>query len=194
MYAEFTQKRFSMDVIMPFKKTDGSDVTLPMVVLTGRELMEAKKAAEKMTMAMYDGKMPKKDEASSYTELYEENLCWQLISYSIRFNVDLKKRFFPNVDAALDMITPDQAGILKNCYIELQLNQPWVINLNATDEERIEGMMQKLIEDGTSSFFLNSLTSVSQNLLIRSLASKLKNAMMESGTHGMPAEDITTNS
>lgn len=194
LYAEFTQKRFSMDVEMPFTKDDGSKITLPMVVLTGREMGEVKKAAEQMTMKMYDGKMPKKDEASSFAELVEENICWQLIFYSVRMPGDLKKKFFPTFDAVLDLLTPDQAGILKNSYLQLQINQPWIVNLDNDDPDKIEAMIQNLIKAGTEgTFFLNSLTSVSQNVLISSLVAKLKKCMMESGTLGTQQEDIETN-
>lgn len=194
LYAEFTQKRFSMDVIMPFTKSDGSEVKLPMVILTGRELFEAKKQAEKITISMYDGKMPKKDEASSFEELFEENLCWQLVFYSVRMPNNLDKKFFPEFSAVLDMLTPDQAGMLKNCYVQLQISQPWIVSLNeSTDDDKIEGMIKKLIEGGTKdSFFLNSLSSLSLNLLILSLVSKLKSSMTDSGTAGEQPSDIKT--
>ena len=194
LYAEFTQKRFSMDVEMPFTKQDGSEVKLPMVILTGRELFEAKKQAEKITMSMYDGKMPKKDEASSFDELFEENLCWQLVFYSVRMPSNLDKKFFPEFGAVLDMLTPDQAGILKNCYVQLQISQPFIKHLSeSTDDDKIEGMIQRLIEGGTNdSFFLNSLSSVSLNLLISSLVSKLKSFTMDSGTPGEQPSDIVT--
>jgi hypothetical protein len=193
LYAEFTQQRFSQVVEMPFTRPDGSKIALPMTILSGRELFEAKKAAERMTISFYDGKVPKKDEASSYNEMFEEQLCWQLIFHSIRQPNDLKKKFFPTFDAVLDMITPDQAGILKNCYLQVQLLQPWIIQLDNDDPEKVEAMIQKLMQDGTSNnFFLNSLTSVAQNILISSLASKLKKCMMDSGTLGTPPEDIKT--
>lgn len=177
-YADFTVKKFSMDIKMPFVKNDGSAVLLPMVILTGRELREAKKAAEKITMAVYDGKLPKKDEASSYDELFAENMCWQLVFYSVRMPNDLKKKFFPTFDAMEDMLTPDQAGILKNDYITLQMNQPWLLNLDS--EEKINAMISQLMEDGSSFFILNSLNTVSQNLLVVSLISQLKSFMTDS--------------
>jgi hypothetical protein len=182
-----------MDVEMPFTKEDGSPVILPMVILTGRELMAAKKDAEKLTIAMYDGKMPKKDEASSFDELVEEHLCWQLVYYSVRLPNDLNKKFFPEFNAVMDMLTPDQAGILKNCYLQLQINQPWLVALDNDDPEKINAMIEQLIKDGTDThFFLNSLTSVSQNILINSLASRLKKCMTDSGMLGTQQDDTTT--
>jgi hypothetical protein len=179
-YADFTSK-FHQDVEMPFKKNDGTPAILPMTVLTGRELREAKKAAEKMTMATYDGKLPKKEESSSYEALYEENLCWQLIYYSVRMPHDLNKKFFPTFDAMEDMLSPDQAGIIKDCYLQLQLLQPWIVQLNNDDPNKINHMIDQLIKDGSDPhFFLNSLTSLSQIILINSLASRLKNATMDS--------------
>jgi hypothetical protein len=193
LYAEYTQKRFNMEVLMPFCKSDGSEVKLPMVVLTGRELFEAKKSAEKITIGMYDGKPPKKDESSSYDALYEENLCWQLVYYSVRMPGNLDKKFFPTFEAVLDMLTPDQAGILKNNYVQLQISQPWIISLNSEDDARIEDMVQRLIEGGIKdSFFLNSLSSVSQTLLISSLISRLKNFMKDSSLPGMQQDNLET--
>jgi hypothetical protein len=193
LYAEFTQKRFSLDVTMPFTKQDGSEVKLPMVVLTGRELFEAKKSAEKATMSMYDGKMPKKDEASSYEALYEENLCWQLVFYSVRMPGNLNKKFFPEFNAVLDMLTPDQAGILKDCYVQLQISQPWIVSLNSQDDVKIEDMIQRLIEGGTKdSFFLSSLSSVSATLLIMSLISRLKSFMADSNVPGTLPDNTET--
>lgn len=192
LYADFTTE-FHMDVEMPFKKKDGSIVILPMKVLSGRELREAKKAAEKITIATYDSKLPKKDEASSYDALYEENLCWQLIFHSVRVPHDLSKRFFPTFDAMEDLLKPDQVGILKDCYLQLQLNQPWIVQLNNDDPDKIEHLIERLIESGTDQhFFLNSLTSVSQIILINSLASRLRSVMKDTTGVTLPPEDIKT--
>jgi hypothetical protein len=191
LYADFTTE-FHMDVEMPFKKKDGSSVILPMRVLSGKELRLAKKEAEKMTIATYDGKLPKKDEASSYDALYEENLCWQLIFHSVRLPNDLSKKFFISFDAMEEMMSPDQAGILKDCYLQLQLNQPWIIQLNNDDPEKLEHMIEKLMQDGTEQhFFLNSLTSLSQIILINSLASRLKSVTMASTGPTEPPKDIS---
>lgn len=196
LFAEFTIKRFTMDAEMPFTKNDGTKVILPMVILTSRELMLAKRDAERTTISFYDGKIPKKDEASSYDGLYEENLTFQLIFHSVRLPKDLNKKFFPTIDSVMDTLTPDQAGILKNDYVELQLNQPWVRTLNEKDPDemdKVDTMIQRLIKDGTdNNFFLSSLSSITLNLLVYSLASRLKKCMTESGGASTPAEDIET--
>jgi len=189
-FKDFKQKKFSLDVTMPFTSSDGSEVVLPMVILTGSEMMAAKESAEKATIKMYGGKLPKRDEASSYAELYEENLCWQLIYYSVRHPDDLEKKFFPEIGAVYDMLVPDQAGILKNCYLTLQINQPFLMHLDNDDPEKTEALIKGLMQNSKSAHFeLESLTSVGKNILINTLVARLAALVPDNAEEENPEDD-----
>lgn len=183
LYAEMTQ-RFHMMVPMPFKTGEGQDIICPMVVLSGREVFEAKQKAEADTRASYGKDVPKKEEASGWDEKYLDHLAYYQIFFSVRQPNDIKKKFFPNKESVMDALTSDQAGILANNYMTVTINQPWLVNLDNDDPEKMEGLIQKLIQNGTKdpNFFLNSLTSHSANLLINFMAAKLAKSQMDNGS------------
>lgn len=172
-----------MMVEMPFKTKEGDPIILPMVVLSGRELYEAKQKAEADTRASYGKDIPKKDETSEWDSKYNDHLAYYTIFYSVRQPNDHTKRLFPTKESVMDALTSDQAGILSNDYMTVQLNQPWLTNLNNDDPEKIESFIQKLIQDGKDPhFFLNSLTSHAQNTLINFMAAKLQKLQMDNGS------------
>jgi hypothetical protein len=182
LYANMT-KKFSMEIKMPFKTDDGGEITLPMVVLSGRELFEAKQNAEADTRKSYGKDLPKKDEASDFDNKYCDQLAYWTIYYSVREPGDLTSRFFPTKDAVMDSLTSDQAGILSNNYMTLQLNQPWLMKLDNDDPEKLESLVQQIIQDGKDPhFFLSSLTSHALNILINFMGAKLMKLQMENGS------------
>lgn len=194
LYAQLTTK-WSMQVTMPFKTKEGEDIILPMVVLSGRELFEAKQKAEADTRSSYGKDVPKKDEASGWDEKYNDHLAYWTIFYSVRQPDDLTKKLFPTKESVMDALTSDQAGILSNDYMTVQLNQPWLIHLDNDDPDKLEELVQKLIKDGKDPhFFLNSLTSHAQNILINFMAAKLQKLQMGSGSPTIAPEDTTISS
>lgn len=193
LYAQLTQ-RHSMMVTMPFKTKDGNEVILPMVVLSGRELYEAKQKAEADTRTSYGKDIPKKDEVSEWDMKFNDHLAYWTIFYSVRQPDDETKRLFPTKEAVMDCLTSDQAGILSNDYLTVQMNQPWITHLDNDDPDKIEALIQKLIEDGKSPhFFLNSLTSHGQNTLINFMAAKLAKLQRGNGLPITAQDDGMTN-
>lgn len=192
LYAQLTQK-WHMMVEMPFKTKEGQAIVLPMVVLSGRELFEAKQKAESDTRASYGKDIPKKDEASEWDTKYSDHLAYWTIYFSVRQPQDQNKRLFPTKDAVMEALTPDQAGILSNHYMTVQLNQPWLTNLSNDDPDKVEALIQRLIQDGKDPhFFLNSLTSHAQNILINSMAAKLAKLQTDNGSLTTQPEDGMT--
>lgn len=192
LYSQLTQ-RWHMMVEMPFKTKDGQAIILPMAILSGRELYEAKQKAEADTRVSYGKDIPKKDEASGWAEKYNDHLAYWTIFYSVRQPNDLNKKFFPTKDSVMDALTSDQAGILSNDYMTVQLNQPWLTHLDNDDPDKIESLIQRLIQDGKDPhFFLNSLTSHAQNTLINFMAAKLAKLQTDSGSPTTQPEDGTT--
>lgn len=194
LYAQLTQK-WHMMVSMPFKTKDNQELILPMVVLSGRELYEAKQKAEEDTRKSYGKEIPKKDESSEWENRYTDNLAYWTIFYSVRQPNDLNKRLFPTKDAVMDCITADQAGILSNHYMTVQLNQPWLTHLSNDDPDKLEALLQKIIDAGTKDphFFLNSLTSHAQNALINFMAAKLERLQMDNGLLTEQLKGMKTN-
>lgn len=193
LYQQMTT-RWSMKVEMPFKTKDGNAVVLPMYVLSGRELFEAKQKAEADTRASYGKDIPKKDESSDFDQKYNDHLAYWTIFYSVRDPNDEKKRFFPTKEAVMDALTTDQASIISNHYMTVTLNQPWLVHLDNDDPEKIENLIQHLIQDGKDPhFFLNSLTSHSANVLINFMAAKLAKLQTANGSPTTPQEDTETN-
>ena len=91
----------------------------------------------------------------------------------------------------MDSFTADQAGVLFNHYMTVQLNQPWMIHIDNDDNEKLENLLSKIIESGKDPhFFLNSLTSLTANALINFMAAKLAKLQTDSGLRGMQQNDI----
>jgi hypothetical protein len=173
LYATMTQ-RWYMNVEMPFVTSDEKPIILPMSVLSGRELYEAKQFAERDTRLSYGKDVPKKDEASEWDQKYEDHLAYWTIYYSLKQPNDVSKRFFPNKEAVMDCLMPDQVAILANDYLTVTINQPWLTYLDNDNPDKLEAVVERLIADAKDPhFFLNSLTSLAQTNLINFMAAKL---------------------
>lgn len=189
LYFEMS-KRWSMDVEMPFRDPSGNKMVLPMYILSGREQYQAKVNAEKDTRSSYGKDLPKKDESSEWDNRFQDHYAYWVIYYSVRRSDDETKRFFPTKDAVMDAISTDEAGILSNHYMTVQLNQPYIIHLS-NEEAKLEALLEEIIAAGKSSaFFLNSLTSLSQNILIDFLVAKLVKSRTANGSSTTPQDDM----
>jgi hypothetical protein len=195
LFAELSKvERHHMVVPMPFRNKHGVIVEFPMVSLNGRENYEVKQKADADTRASYGKDIPKKDEVSDYEERRKDNLMAWTVVYSIRLPHDLNVRFFPDKNALFDCnITPDQIAIIFDDYMTVQYNQPWLTHLDNDDPEKTEALIAQIIKDGKDPhFFLNSLTSLSHNILHNSMGAKLAKLQKDSGSPITPLEDGMT--
>ena len=165
------------------QKIEDKELVLPMVVLTGRENSEVEARSFKDTLALFDGKSPKKDDPSNWDEQLNAQRAYWTVFYSIRTPNDLTKKWFLDKAQVEDTYNWDEIGILMNDHLTVRLTQPHLIHLDA---EEGDGIFQKAIERvkklGTDSdFFLNGFTTHSLNLLLKYLVAKLETSQITNG-------------
>ena len=173
--------RFFKEVPMLLQH-DGKELTLPMVVLNGAEMEEVEQNTYADTLKAFKGKPPKDDEPSNWHQLMEANRAYWTIYFSVRMPEKLQEKFFITKTQVQDTYTSDEAGIIASHYLEVQLNQPHLINLAEDDENVFQAVLDRIKKQGeNSNFFTNGLTTASANRLIKYLVKKLESLQTTNG-------------
>jgi hypothetical protein len=172
-------------VVPMLQQHEGKELTLPMVVLTGRENSDVEAKCYADTLMAFNGKPPKTDEPSNWDQLLDANRAYWTIFYATRHPDDLSKKWFLSKQGVEDIYSWDDIGILSNHHLTVRLTQPHLVNLDPKDPGAIQATIEKIKSLGTDSdFFLNGFTTHSVNLLLKSLVAQLETLQNTNGSSG----------
>ena len=185
LYFQLTKERHHLVVPMLILDKEGKDeLNAPMVVLTSREEQECRSLAYKETK-QYFKEVPKTDEPSNWTEVFEQNLTSWYIFCASRVPGDLNKKLFFNKQQVDDQYTTEELSILGNYFLQVKLSQPHLKHLDPDNKDSFEELISEIIRSGTTQdFFLSGYTTHSLKLLIHYLIGKQKTSQQENGSSG----------
>jgi hypothetical protein len=170
-----------------------SELILPMVVETSRELAEIESNAENDTREQLKI-MPNAEQTSVsvWKQVMRMHRSAWLVYTCCRLSTDLTQKYFMNKQQVLDTYNPDELGILMDHYASVRYTQPHYTLLDVDSPTAFQDAIDKIKKMGTESdFFLNSFTTHSVNQLIKYLVSQLPNSENITGMSGTPSNNST---
>jgi hypothetical protein len=198
LYADLIAERFSLPVPL-LRKTKEKDENLyaPCVVLSASEIRVCEKNAYAETLADFNGKAPKKDEdLSAWNKIYDNNrACWIIYS-AIRVPGNLNAKLYPAKQEVMSVYSEEELGIMYSNYCTVLLNQRNLIHFDDNNPNALSQMMDQIIKFNTeeqTAFFLNSLTTRSLSMFVKSLIEEVKNLQLSTGSSGALSDDTTQN-
>lgn len=187
--AKTIKQKFHMVVPLILTDEEGNELNLPMVVMTSGEEAQCEVNAYQDTVAMFKGKIPKKDEPSKWDTVLDANRAAWIVFTTVRQPQDLTKRFFLDKQQVQDSYTYDELDNIMLHYATVRMNQPILKQLDASDPNGYQKMLDIIKKDGESAdFFLNGLTTFNVNQLIKSLVKERQQTILptNNGLSGTP--------
>ena len=157
------------DVPFPRRGFEGS---VRLVVLTERELMACRAAAERYAKSSLGEDKAKADEQNlAYREIYDNERVVQVVCAACRDpqSASIESRAFPSPDMARAVFTSDEWAVLFEAYIQHQTESGPIISHMTVEE--MDAWVERLSE-GAGQVPLWQLSSAAKNDLIKHLASR----------------------
>lgn len=188
LVAKLTDPKYVYSQLVPMlKMEEDKELTLPMVLLTGRENSQVEANAFQDTLNLFRGKAPKTDEPSNWDQQLEAQRAYWTVFMATRLPTDLKKKWFLTKEQVEEEYNWDEIGVLMNHHMTVRLSQPTLKNIDPNDPQAFQktiDMIKKMGMEGD--FFLNGFTTHSVNQLMKYLVLERETLLKNSGLSGTP--------
>ncbi|MDB4992746.1 MAG: hypothetical protein JWM74_178 [Myxococcaceae bacterium] len=178
-------------VPFPRKGPAGEDIEVAMFVLVQDEGVAAKASAERYARKILkeDAKAAARAESGQgYDDIMEMRSSVELLFRSCKHADDLKRPFFPTVEAISKALTTDEIAVLVLHYRRVQMELGPIVN--ELSEQEMDAWVEALAKGGAM-FPFDTLSLGTWSLLFRRMASQLYSSRTASGSPGSPPGEPT---
>lgn len=150
--------------------------------LTQTEQIHSAIAADKLIREHFQG--IDANRTLGYEASYSNAVCVEILWRACRNPRDLDRPAFPSAKDLRSVVTPDEAGLLFEAYLEM-VNDigPIIATMTRGD---LDAWIQRLLVGGQQIDPLASFSSGMLRVLVRALAERLRNSTTDTSSVGLP--------